>query len=95
MSRIADIALSPGGLVAWVVVGLMTGWLAARVMRGGGFGLAGDMIVAVVGAVIGGLVFGLAVTGEAGFWGGIVVAFLGACLLIAVSRFLGFGHRGN
>jgi uncharacterized membrane protein YeaQ/YmgE (transglycosylase-associated protein family) len=92
MSTIAEITISPGGIVVWLVVGLMVGWLAARVMKGGGYGLVGDMIVGVIGAAIGGLGFGLIVTGGAGFWGSIVVAILGACILIAISRFLGFGR---
>jgi len=92
MTTIAEITLSPGGIITWLVVGLVAGWLAARVIKGGGYGLVGDMIVGMIGAVIGGLVFGLIVTGEAGFWGSLIVAILGACLLIALFRFLGFGR---
>ena len=94
MTIIAEITLSPGGIIAWLVVGLIAGWLAARVMRGGGYGLVGDMIVGLIGAVMGGLLFGLIVTGAAGFWGSVVVAILGACLLLAIFRFLGFGRPG-
>jgi uncharacterized membrane protein YeaQ/YmgE (transglycosylase-associated protein family) len=92
MSTFAEIILDPGSIIAWLVVGLIAGWLAARVMKGGGYGLVGDVIVGVVGAVIGGLVFGLIMAGEAEFWGSIVVASLGACILIAIFRFLGFGR---
>jgi len=92
MSTFAEITLHPDGIIAWVVVGLIVGWLAARVMKGGGFGVVGDMIMGLLGAVIGGLVFGLILTGEAGFWGSIVVAILGAWILIAISRFLSFGR---
>ena len=42
------------GILAWIVVGLVAGWLASQVMRGGGYGLIGDIIVGIVGAVIGG-----------------------------------------
>ncbi len=49
MTIIAEITLSPGGTIAWLVVGLIAGWLAARVMRGGGYGLVGDMIVGLIG----------------------------------------------
>jgi len=73
-----------------MVVGLIAGWLASRVMRGGGFGLVGDIILGVVGAVIGGFlaatflkipdaVNGVNVTS-------ILVAFIGAVILIAVLR---------
>lgn len=92
MTTIAEINLAPGGIIAWLVVGLIAGWLAARVMKGGGYGMVGDMIVGLIGAVVGGLMFGLIVTGEAGFWSSLVVAILGACILIAVFRFLGFGR---
>lgn len=86
MATLAEIHLEPGGVIAWVIVGLIAGFLAGRVMRGRGYGLVGDMVVGLVGAVIGGFVFGLLVTGDYGLLGSIVVAFLGACLLIWVMR---------
>ena len=52
-------ALDPGGIIAWIVVGLIPGFLAGQVMRGGGFGIVGDVIVGLVGAFIGGLLFSL------------------------------------
>jgi uncharacterized membrane protein YeaQ/YmgE (transglycosylase-associated protein family) len=78
------------GILAWIVVGLVAGWLASVVMRGGGYGLIGDIIVGVVGALIGGFlaatlfnipdaVNGINVTS-------IFVAFLGAVILIAILR---------
>jgi uncharacterized membrane protein YeaQ/YmgE (transglycosylase-associated protein family) len=70
------------------------GWLAGQVMKGGGYGVAGDVVVGLIGAVVGRFIFGLLVTGTAGSWGSIVVAFLGACLFIAIFRFLGFGRSG-
>lgn len=84
----AEITLNPGGVIAWLAVGLLGGWLAGRVMDGTGYGLIGDLIVGLIGAFIGGFVFGLFVTGNAGFWGSILVAFLGACLLIVIVRFV-------
>jgi uncharacterized membrane protein YeaQ/YmgE (transglycosylase-associated protein family) len=86
MAAFAQISLDPGGVVAWVVVGLIAGFLASRFMRGGGYGLVGDIVVGLVGALVGGFLFGMVVTGEYGFVGSIVVAFLGACLLIWVVR---------
>jgi uncharacterized membrane protein YeaQ/YmgE (transglycosylase-associated protein family) len=90
MVTFADISLHlhPGGLIAWLVVGLVAGWLAGKVMKGAGYGFIGDIIVGLVGAVIGGFLFGLLVTGDAGFWGSILVAFLGACILIVIVRFV-------
>jgi uncharacterized membrane protein YeaQ/YmgE (transglycosylase-associated protein family) len=86
MSVFAEIDLNPGGIIAWLVVGLLAGWLAGKVMSGAGYGLIGDLIVGLIGAVIGGFVFGLLVSGDVGLWGSIAVAFLGACLLIFIVR---------
>jgi uncharacterized membrane protein YeaQ/YmgE (transglycosylase-associated protein family) len=89
-------ALQPGGVVAWLVVGLVAGWLAAKVV-GGGYGLFGDLALGLLGALVGGLLFGLlrgdGVVGDAGLWGSIAVAFLGACALLLGARFLGLGRR--
>jgi uncharacterized membrane protein YeaQ/YmgE (transglycosylase-associated protein family) len=82
----AEIALMPGGLIAWLIVGLISGWLAGSVTRGGGFGIIADIVVGLIGALIGGFVVGFFVQGPVGFWGSIVVAFIGACLLIALVR---------
>jgi uncharacterized membrane protein YeaQ/YmgE (transglycosylase-associated protein family) len=81
--------LEPGGIIAWLVVGLIAGWLAGQVMRGGGFGLVGDIVVGLIGAFVGGLVFSFITGGgTAGFWGSIFVAFIGAIILIAIVRAL-------
>jgi uncharacterized membrane protein YeaQ/YmgE (transglycosylase-associated protein family) len=90
MSMFAEIALNPGGIVAWLAVGLIAGWLAGKVMQGSGYGPIGDIIVGLIGAVLGGFVFGLFVTTGEGFWGSVGVAFIGACILIAIVRFVAF-----
>jgi uncharacterized membrane protein YeaQ/YmgE (transglycosylase-associated protein family) len=92
MATFAAITLDPGGIVAWVIVGLVAGLLAGRVMTGGGYGLVGDIVVGLVGALIGGFLFGQFVTGTYAFVGSMVVAFLGACLLIWVVRQLAPGR---
>src|SRR5207237_10048196 len=73
-------------LVWWIVVGLIAGFLAGLVMRGGGFGIVGDIVVGILGAIIGGFVAGLLGLGASGFVGSIIIAFLGACILIALLR---------
>lgn len=78
--------LNPGGIIAWVVIGLVAGWLAGVVMKGGGYGVIADVIVGLIGALIGGFVFGFLVHGDVGFWGSMVVAFIGACILVAIVR---------
>ena len=81
--------LDPGGIIAWLVVGLIAGWLAGMVMKGGGYGLVGDIVIGIVGAFVGGFVFSLLTGGgTAGFWGSIAVAFVGAVILIAIVRAL-------
>ena len=77
--------LDPGGVIAWLVVGAIAGWLAGMFMRGGGYGLLGDIIIGIIGAFIGGFVLSLlGIGGSAGLIGSIVVAFIGAIVLLAL-----------
>jgi uncharacterized membrane protein YeaQ/YmgE (transglycosylase-associated protein family) len=94
MSMFATIVLEPGGVIAWLVVGLIAGFLASRVMGAGGYGLVGDIVVGLIGAFLGGLIGGMFVVGEYGFVGSIVVAFIGACVLIWIVRMV-TGKRGS
>lgn len=81
--------LDPGGILAWLVVGLVAGFLAGRVMKGGGYGLVGDLIMGVVGAFVGGFLANLlGLSGSMGIIGSIIVAFIGACVFIAIVRAL-------
>jgi uncharacterized membrane protein YeaQ/YmgE (transglycosylase-associated protein family) len=78
------------GIVAWLVLGLIAGFLASAVMEGGGYGVVGDIVVGILGAVIGGFLFST-LLGRPGpvdnlDIGAIVVACVGACLLIAILR---------
>lgn len=87
-------SLNPGGILAWIVVGLIAGFLAGQVMRGGGYGIVGDVIMGVVGAFIGGLLADFFLpTASFGFWGSVVVAFIGACVVIAIVRAISGGTR--
>jgi uncharacterized membrane protein YeaQ/YmgE (transglycosylase-associated protein family) len=72
-------------VVWWLLVGLIAGFLASLVMRGG-YGLIGDIIIGVVGAFIGGFLASLVGLGVSGFVGTVIVAFIGACILIAILR---------
>jgi uncharacterized membrane protein YeaQ/YmgE (transglycosylase-associated protein family) len=81
--------LNPGGIIAWLLVGLVAGWLAGQFMKGGGYGLVGDIVVGIIGAFIGGILFSLLLPGSsAGLIGSIIVAFIGAIILIALVRAL-------
>jgi uncharacterized membrane protein YeaQ/YmgE (transglycosylase-associated protein family) len=88
----AGVYLEPGGIIAWLVVGLIAGFLAGKVMKGGGYGIIGDLIVGLIGAFLGGLLFGSLVNVEYALIGSIVVAFVGACILIALVRFIAPGR---
>ncbi len=84
------------GILSWIVVGLIAGWLAGLVVRGGGYGVIGDIILGIVGALVGGFiaaalfnvpnpVSGINVTT-------IIVSFIGAVIVIWLVRALG-GRR--
>ena len=78
-------ALNPGGLIAWLVIGLVAGWLAGVIMPGRGFGLLGDLIIGLIGAFVGGLIVNLVSPDTTfGFWGSLLVALIGACVLVAI-----------
>lgn len=70
----------------FIIVGLIAGWLAGVIMKGGGFGVVGDIVVGIVGALIGGFVFGALGIGAGGLLGSIIVATVGAILLIFLLR---------
>lgn len=81
---LADVSLST--VIWWLLVGLIAGFLASVVMRGGGYGIVGDIIIGIVGAILGGFLAGLLGIGASGFVGTIIIAFIGACILIAILR---------
>ncbi|HEX6487813.1 MAG TPA: GlsB/YeaQ/YmgE family stress response membrane protein [Candidatus Dormibacteraeota bacterium] len=86
---IASFTLDPGGVLAWIIVGLIAGALASRVVAGRGMGCVADLAVGVAGAFLGGIIFRLfGVVGVAGFWESIVVAFVGAAVLLAILQAL-------
>jgi uncharacterized membrane protein YeaQ/YmgE (transglycosylase-associated protein family) len=76
-------------LLWFILIGLAAGWLAGQIMKGGGFGLIGDLIVGVIGALIGGFVFrSLGVSAGGGLLGSLIVATIGAILLILLLRLI-------
>jgi uncharacterized membrane protein YeaQ/YmgE (transglycosylase-associated protein family) len=85
------------GILSWIVVGLIAGWLAGKVMSGGGYGLIGDIIVGVVGGLLGGWIATTFLHIGAGMSGinleSILVAFLGAVVLLVGLRLLSGGRR--
>jgi uncharacterized membrane protein YeaQ/YmgE (transglycosylase-associated protein family) len=74
-------------LIIWLVVGAVAGWLAGMIVKGGGLGLIGDIVVGIIGAFIGGWLFGqMGISAGAGLVGAIVTATIGAVVLLAVLR---------
>ena len=86
--------LDPGSWISLIIVGLIAGAIAARVVAGRGFGCLADIVVGVAGALIGGFLLGAIfhVTGTVGFWGSIIVAFIGAAVLLSVLKLLSGGR---
>ena len=77
------------GFITWIVVGLIAGWLAGQVMKGGGYGILVDIVLGVLGGIVGGWVFGLlGIWPGGGMIGSIIVAFVGAVILVAITRVL-------
>lgn len=82
-------------VVIWLLVGLVSGWLASQVVRGGGSGVVTDIVVGIIGAFIGGMIF-RAERWHApfpGYAGLIFVAFCGAALLLIVVRLVSRRRR--
>ena len=78
-----------GGLIYWIVIGLIAGWLAGTVMKGGGFGVLMDIVLGMVGAVVGGWLFNtLGIYPGIGLIGSVLVAFVGACILLFLVRLI-------
>ncbi len=80
------------GILSWIVVGLIAGWLAGSLMRGRGFGVIGDIIMGILGALVGGFiassVFNIPDAVNGFNLTSILVAFIGAVILIAIIRLL-------
>jgi uncharacterized membrane protein YeaQ/YmgE (transglycosylase-associated protein family) len=88
--------LSNQSLLVILVVGIVAGWLAGRVMEGGGFGLLGDLVIGLIGAFIGDwLLPRIGIHLGAGIVALIVNAFIGAIVLLALLRAVngGWGYR--
>ncbi len=71
----------------FILIGLAAGWLAGQLMKGGGFGVLGDIVVGVIGALLGGFLFRtFGVTAGGGLLGSLIVATVGAIVLLFVLR---------
>ncbi len=79
-------------LIAWILIGLIAGWLAGKVTRGAGFGCLADILLGLIGALLGGWIFSrLGILGG-GFLFSLAAATVGAVLLVAIARLLAGGR---
>jgi uncharacterized membrane protein YeaQ/YmgE (transglycosylase-associated protein family) len=76
------------GIIWWIVVGLIAGWAAGKIMKGGGYGVIADIVLGILGAILGGWVVGLLGFGGGGLIWSILVAILGAVILIWLARLI-------
>jgi uncharacterized membrane protein YeaQ/YmgE (transglycosylase-associated protein family) len=83
----------PRGILAWLFLGLVAGWLAGKLARGRGYGCITDIILGLIGAVIGGWIFTKLGIFGGGFIYSLAAATLGAVVLVAIVHLFTGGHR--
>lgn len=76
--------MDPVGIIIWLAIGALSGWLAGQLYKGFGFGLIGNIVIGIIGAVVGGFVFSLLGIQMNGLVGSIITAVAGAVLLLFV-----------
>lgn len=86
-------AVSLTSVVWWLVVGMLAGLFASAVTSGGNYGIVGDLIVGIIGALIGGFLVNMIGFDDSGILWSIAVAFIGACVLIVIFRAVSSGER--
>ena len=78
--------MAGGGILWWIMVGLIAGWLAGQVMKGGGYGVLADIVLGILGGILGGWISGKMGMGATSTIGSIIVAFIGAVILVGLTR---------
>jgi uncharacterized membrane protein YeaQ/YmgE (transglycosylase-associated protein family) len=74
------------GILIWIISGIIAGWLTGVIMKGGGYGLVGDLVVGLLGGLIGGFLASMFGLEPASWVGQIVVAVVGGVVLVALLR---------
>jgi len=86
------------GIIAWIIIGVIAGWLTGKIMKGSGFGFLMDMVVGIIGALIGGFIsahLGLGGVGQHGLIMSIVIAVIGAVILTLIVRLVTGNRKAN
>jgi len=85
--KLQEARMEAHGIIVWLIIGAIAGWLAGRLVKGGGFGLIGDIVVGIVGALIGGWLAGaLGISIGSGLIASIITAVIGAVILLIIVR---------
>ncbi|HTX15518.1 MAG TPA: GlsB/YeaQ/YmgE family stress response membrane protein [Candidatus Baltobacteraceae bacterium] len=91
--KVYFIGVSSRGLISWIILGLIAGWIAGHLARGRGFGCIVDVILGLIGAVIGGWIFTRLGITAVGFLGSLAAATVGAILLVLIARLFAGSSR--
>ena len=83
----------PNGIIAWLFLGLLAGWLAGKLSRGRGFGCITDIVLGLIGSVVGGWVFTKLGIFGGGFLFSLAAATLGAVILVAIAHLFSGGSN--
>jgi len=73
-------------ILLWIISGIIAGWLTGLIMKGGGYGIVGDLIVGLIGGLIGGFLAGMFGVAPTSWVGQIVMAVIGGVILVAILR---------
>lgn len=90
--HVYGVGVSSRGFFAWVIIGLLAGWIAGVITRGRGFGCLLNVVLGLIGAVIGGWIFSRLGIPAWGFLGSLAAATVGAVVLVAIGRLFAGGH---
>jgi len=85
------VGLYSRGLIGWIIIGLLAGWIAGTITRGRGFGCIVNVVLGLIGAVIGGWIFTKLGIAGGGFWASLAAATVGAVVLVAIARLFAGG----
>jgi uncharacterized membrane protein YeaQ/YmgE (transglycosylase-associated protein family) len=86
------------GIIAWIIIGLIAGWITGKLMKGSGFGVLMDLVVGIIGALIGGFIsahMGLGGVGQHGLIMSIIIAVIGAVILTLIVRLISGNRSAN